>query len=128
MTLCNNNDQTWFYDTLTSAIPSGVVETLASQVRVSTPPSGSNRCKCIENMIEPYIKADSLRVVILVLLFVHCCSHSVCGLCVVYWFWDVALFVLSDFAIVSLRTRERASRLQNFFHAQLIWAWNLSCS
>ena len=44
MTLCNNNDQTWFSDTLTSARPLGVVKTLAFQAPVSTPPSGSSRC------------------------------------------------------------------------------------
>ena len=39
MTLCNNNDQTWFSDTLTSARPLGVVKTLALQARISTPPN-----------------------------------------------------------------------------------------
>ena len=39
-TLCNNNNQTWFSDTLTSARPLGVVKTLAFQARVSTPPLG----------------------------------------------------------------------------------------
>ena len=40
MTLCNNNDQTWFSDTLKSARPLGVVKPLAFRARVSTPPSG----------------------------------------------------------------------------------------
>ena len=35
MTYCNNTDQTWFSDTLTSARPLGVVKTLALQARVS---------------------------------------------------------------------------------------------
>ena len=38
MTLCYNNDQTWFSDTLTSAGPS--------------------RCLCIENMFDPYIISE----------------------------------------------------------------------
>ena len=56
MTLCNNNDQTWFSDTLTSARPSRVVKALAFQALVSTPPSGSSSCQCIENMFDPYIE------------------------------------------------------------------------
>ena len=44
MPLCNNNDQTWFSDTLTSARLLGVVKTAAFQARVSTSPSGSSRC------------------------------------------------------------------------------------
>ena len=54
MSLCNNNDQTWFSDTLTSARPLGVVKTFAFQARVSTPSLGSSRCLFIENMFDPY--------------------------------------------------------------------------
>ena len=51
MTLCINNDQTWFSDTLTSARPLGGVKTLTFQSRVSTPPSVSSRWKCIEKHV-----------------------------------------------------------------------------
>ena len=44
MTLCTNNDQTCFFDTLISARPLEVVKTLAFQNSVSTSPSGSSRC------------------------------------------------------------------------------------
>ena len=55
MTLCNYNDQTWFYDACkTSAVPLGVVKTLGFQAWVLTSPSGSNRCKGKENMFDPY--------------------------------------------------------------------------
>ena len=37
VTLCNNNDQTWFSDTLTSVESLGDVKTLAFQARVSAP-------------------------------------------------------------------------------------------
>ena len=40
MTLCNNNDQTLFSNTLTSARPLGVLKTLAFQAQVLTSPSG----------------------------------------------------------------------------------------
>ena len=40
MTLCNNNDQTWFSDTLTSAKLLGVIKTLAFQTWVSHHPRG----------------------------------------------------------------------------------------
>ena len=35
MILCNNNDQTWLSDTLTSAIPLKVVKTLTFQALLS---------------------------------------------------------------------------------------------
>ena len=44
MTLCNNNNQTWFSDTLASARRLGGLKTLTLQAWVSTPPLGSSRC------------------------------------------------------------------------------------
>ena len=44
ITLCNNNDQTCFSDTLTSNGTLGEVETLAFQAQVSTSPLGPGRC------------------------------------------------------------------------------------
>ena len=52
MTLCNNNYQTWFSDTLASARPLGVLTTLAFQAWVQHHHLGSSRCKCIEK--HPY--------------------------------------------------------------------------
>ena len=40
MSLCNNNDQTWFSDTLTSVDPTGVVKTLAFQAKFQHHPRG----------------------------------------------------------------------------------------
>ena len=51
MTLCNNNDQTWFSDTFHIWWTPRVVQTLAFQAWVSTSPSGSSRCKCIEKHV-----------------------------------------------------------------------------
>ena len=40
MTLCNNNDQTWFSDTLTTARPLGAVKTLAFRLGFQHHPWG----------------------------------------------------------------------------------------
>ena len=40
MTVCNNNDQTMFSDTLTSARPLGVVKTLAFHAELQQRPRG----------------------------------------------------------------------------------------
>ena len=46
--------------------------------------------------------------VVVLLLFVYCCSHCLCGFCVCTLFCFAVLSVLSTFAIISLRKRERA--------------------
>ena len=51
VTLCNNNDQTWFSDTQTSARPLGEGGGKACQARVPTLPLGSSRCYCIEKYV-----------------------------------------------------------------------------
>ena len=54
MTLCNNNDQTWFSDTLTSARLLGVVKILAFQAQhLTLSPADVNAKK---NMCNSYIK------------------------------------------------------------------------
>ena len=54
MTLCNNNDQTWFSDTLTSARPLGVVKILAFQAQHH--PWGPADVNAKKNMFNSYIK------------------------------------------------------------------------
>ena len=55
MTLCNNNDQTLFSYTLTSARPLRVLKTLTFQAQVLTSPSGPADVNAKENMFDPYI-------------------------------------------------------------------------
>ena len=56
MTLCNNNYQTCFSDTLTSARP-----TLPFQAQVSTPPSGPADVNALKNMFDPYNLGDKAK-------------------------------------------------------------------
>ena len=50
MTLCNNNDQTWFSDTQTSARPLGVVKTPGFQHHPRRPADVQAK----KNMFDPY--------------------------------------------------------------------------
>ena len=59
MTLCNNNDQTWFSDTLIYARPLGVVKTSPFRFAFQHHPRGPADINAKKNLLDPYI--DEVR-------------------------------------------------------------------